>query len=258
MTERRFLVHKVLASDSEKGHSMKNGIQFVLLGGLCLGLVFPLTRWGSLIVRPPQTLTVSGSAEREEKNQIAQFYAGVTATNSEKQKAIDEVNTQMQMVIEKLKAFGIADADIQTQSLSVYQDQEQITEGGRQRYTAGGWRANNSIQIKLRDGARVSELMALLGESGLTDISGPSFMLDASDDARADLLQKAVEKAREKAEFIAKANKKKVYSIISITEGYAAGPQFDMAMKSSGMGGGAVEPGTSLVSATATVVFELK
>lgn len=237
---------------------MKNPIQWLLVGAIFFGLVFPMTRWGSMVIRQPQTITVTGYAEREEKNQVAQFYAGVTATNADKQLAINEVNEQMRRVTEKLKTFGIADADIQTQSMSVYQDQEQVTEGGRQRYTAGGWRANNSVQIKLRDGARTSELMSLLGESGLTDISGPNFSLDSSDEQRADLLQKAVEKAREKADFLAKANKKKIYGIVSITEGYSSNPGLYEATKMGGGGGGPVEPGTSTVTAAATVVFELK
>lgn len=237
---------------------MKDKLLVVGIAMIFFGLVFPLVRWGSLVVQPPQTITVSGYAEREEKNEVAQFYAGVTATNADKQAAIDEVNKQMAQVIEKLKGFGIADADIKTQSLSVYQDQEQVTEGGRQRYQAGNWRVNNSVQIKLRDGARASELLSLLGESGLTDISGPNFSLDSSDENRAELLQQAVEKAKEKAAHVAEANKKKLGKVLSISEGAGGAPiMYDFARSQSG-GGGPVEPGTSTVGATATVVFELK
>jgi uncharacterized protein YggE len=222
-------------------------------------VVFPYARWGSITLRPPETITVSGMAQQEEQNELAQFYVGVTATNADKQAAIDEVNTKMDEVIAKLKEFGIPAADIKTQSVSVYQDQEQVTEGGRMRYVPGTWRANNSVQIKLRDVAKTSDLLALLGGSGLTDISGPNFMIDPDDQAaRTELMKEAVDQAKEKAAAIAQANGKKLTKIVNVTEGYA--PSYGPMLMDRAMGGGAapIEPGTSTVQATVTVTFEMK
>lgn len=210
----------------------------------------------------PETITVVGTAHKDEVNQVAQFYAGVTAVNADKQAAIAEVNKKMDEVMAKVKEFGIVPADIKTQSVTVYQDQEQVTEGGRQTYQPGKWRANNSIQIKLRDASKTSDLVSLLAASGLTDISGPNFMLDddASENNQAELLKQAVEKARAKADVLAQANGKKVKRILSITEGGSqSNPvMFEKAMSGMGGGGAPVEPGTSSIQATATVVFEVR
>lgn len=239
---------------------MKDLVKWLVAVTLFTLVVFPFARWGSLTLRAPETITVSGMAQQEELNEVAQFYAGVTATNNDKQAAIDEVNSKMQEVIDKLKEFGIPDADIKTQNLSVYQDQEQVTEGGRQRFIPGTWRVNNSVQIKLKDAARTSDLLALLGSSGLTDISGPNFMIDSEDQAvRTELMKKAVENATEKATAIAEANGKKIAKVVNITEGGASSynpMMFDRAM--SGGGGAPTEPGTSTVQSTVTVTYEMR
>ncbi|MBP7768309.1 SIMPL domain-containing protein [Candidatus Woesebacteria bacterium] len=223
-------------------------------------VVMPFVKWGTVMSRSPETITVSASAQMEQKNEIAQFYAGVTASNADKQIAIDEVNKKMTEVMGKLKEFGIPESDIKTQSVSVYQDQEQVNEGGRQRYVPGSWRANNSIQIKLKDGTRTSDLLAVLSGSGLTDISGPNFMVDPMNDApSAELLQKAVDKARVKADALAQASGRTVTKVLNITEGGSSYsyPMMDKAM--GGMGGGApVELGTSTMQTSVTVVFEMK
>jgi len=224
-----------------------------------IGLMTAMTS-RSLTIKSPQTITVSATAKKEESNQIAQFYAGVTAANTDKQAAINEVNQKMEEVITKVKEFGIDPADIKTQNMSVYQDQEQITIDGRQTFQPGQWRVNNSVQIKLRDVTKASDLISLLGGSGLTDISGPNFTVDEDlQSNQGELLQQAVEKAREKATVVAEANGKKITKIVNITEGSSAnyGPMFDRA-QSGGGGGVPIEVGTSTVQATVTVVFEIR
>ncbi len=243
-----------------KGEDMQSWMKWVAIAAVFVLVVFPFTDWGSVVLRTPQTITVSASAQREQGNELAQFYAGVTATNADKQAAVDEVNSKMTEVTAKIKEFGIPAEDIKTQSLSVYQDQEQVTIDGRQRFEPGTWRANNSIQVKLREIDRASELVGLLSASGLTDISGPNFMADpdAVTDT-SDLMQQAVSKAREKADAVAQANGMRVRRVINISEGSSAGgiyPMFDRAM---GAGGGApIEPGTSTVQSTVTVTFEIR
>lgn len=240
---------------------MKPWIMWVTIVAVFILVVFPYADWGTLMLKAPQTITVSASAQREQGNEIAQFYAGVTATNEDKQAAVDEVNSKMDEVIAKVKEFGIPTDDIQTQSVSVYQDQEQVVIDGRQRMEPGQWRATNSIQIKLREVDRTSDLVGLLSSSGLTDISGPNFMADpdaASDTT--DLLQEAVRKAHQKADTVARANGMRVRRVVSISEGGSTGgvyPMFDRAMS---MGGGAapIEPGTSTVQSSVTVTFEIR
>lgn len=238
----------------------KNNVVSLGLIVIVLLFIFQYMNWGSVIIRPPQTITVNGMAESEEQNQVATFYAGASAVNKDKQAAITEVNTKVEEVLTKIKEFGVDPADIQTQNLSVYQEQEQYSEGGAQRFRPGQWRATNSLNIKLRDISKASDLVTLLAESGLTDISGPNFSMDDSSKAETALLTSAVKNAREKAELLAQEQNKKVYKVLSITEGAGQTglyPMFDRAM-SGGGGGAPVQPGSTTVSTTVTVVFEVR
>lgn len=239
---------------------MKPWMMWVVIATVFSLVVFPFVEWGTLRIRPTKTITVTGMAQQDQKNEIAKFYAGVTAVNGDKQAAITEVNAKMDEVMTKLKDFGLPETDIKTQNISVYQDQEQITEGGRQRFSPGQWRATNGIEITLRDSAKASDLLDLLGGSGLTDISGPNFSVDETDmqTVQADLLEKAVANAEQKAKKVAEANGHSVTKVINITEGYA--PSFGGVMMDRAMSASAapISPGTSTVQSTVTVTFEMR
>lgn len=236
------------------------------LGYLFFGLVLvtivvlnQYVNWGTLVVRSPQTISVIGTAQSQEQNQLATFYAGAVAVNQDKQAAIDEVNSKVEEVLAKIKDFGVDSADIQTQNLSVYQEQEQYYQDGAQRYRPGSWRANNSLTIKFREVNRSSELVTLLAESGLTDISGPSFSMDNSSEAQTKLLAAAVQNAREKADLLAAEEDKQVYKILSIAEGVSSGEAYPVYARQMGGGGGApVEAGSTTVSTSVTVTFEVR
>lgn len=237
----------------------KNTVLGIGLLLVVLFFLFQFVNWGTFVISTPQTITVSGMAESQEQNQLASFYAGASAVNADKQTAIDEVNAKVAEVTTKLKEFGIAEGDIQTQNLSVYQEQEQYMEAGAQRSRPGQWRANNSLSIKLRDISRASDMVGLLAGSGLTDISGPTFSLDNTTEAETALLTAAVDNAREKAELIAEQQNKRVYKVLNIVEGDSAGGVYPMFLDRGGAGGGApVEPGSGTVRTTVTVTFEVR
>ncbi len=225
------------------------------------GLFLPLGNitWGTVKTMPTNTIVVSGEAQSSEKNQVATFTAGVDAVDDDKAKAVADVNTKVEALIMAVKGFGIDAADIQTQNLSVFQEQEMYSSEGAQRSRPGQWRVNNSITIKLRDIEKASALTDLLTNSGATNVYGPSFTMEDTNDVRSQLLSQAVENARKKAELMIGGTGRSLGKVISISEGGTSGgvyPMFDRAM---GMGGGApVEPGSTEVTASVTVVFELK
>ncbi|MEX0895553.1 MAG: SIMPL domain-containing protein [Patescibacteria group bacterium] len=224
---------------------------------LAILIVLPMMHWGSMVVRPPQTITVSGEAESQVANQIASFNAGLWATNDDRQTAISEVNAEMDSLKTALEDFGIPEGDIQTQNVSVYQEtfpsEDDLT------VERGQWRASNNIVVTLRDINRANELMNLLGEAELTDISGPNFRIDDSSEAQTRLLTAAVANAREKADLIADDQGHRITRVLSISEGAVSGGNFLMSERMDGLGGGYdLAPGTSTVGTTVTVVFEMR
>jgi len=225
----------------------------VVLTAVCLLIPWEHVNWGKISVLPASTITVSGEAKKDELPQIARFSASVTATNADKQTAINEVNSAMEKIIKSVKDFGIDTKDIQTQQVSVYQTKEDRLS------VKDVWQASNSISLKLRNIDQASALTDLLQQSNATNIYGPNYSLDDTTQAQADLLSKAIDNAREKAEKIAVASKRKLGKIITVSEGSAImpGPVF-RAMSVTETVPAPLEPGTETVYKSVTVTFELK
>lgn len=234
----------------------------VVLTVVCLLIPWEHVNWGKISILPASTITVTGEAKQDEAPQIARFSASVTATNVDKQTAINEVNTQMTKIIQAVKDFGINEKDIQTQQVSVYQtkDNIEIMIYPPRPSAKDVWQASNSISITLRDITKASDLTDLLQASGATNVYGPNYSLDDTTQAQADLLAKAIDNAREKAQKIAQASRRKLGKVITVNEGSSGypGPLYVgggmMAEKSSAP----VEPGTETVYQSVTVTFELK
>jgi len=216
--------------------------------------------WGKLVMSPERMVTVTGYAESKEKNQIANYSAGVNAVKDNKEEAVKEVNDKIAAITAAVKDFGVDAADIQTQSMSVYQRQETYYDNGVQKSKPGQWDVNNTISVILRDVNRASAMADLLTRSGATNVYGPNFSLDTSAKAEDSLMAAAIADAQIKAEAMAKASDTTLDKIISISEGSGSNLIYPLYAARSEMGGGgsSVEPGSTKISKTVTVVWSLK
>ena len=235
---------------------VKVTLMVILLVGIFL-IPWRLVNWGKIEILPASTITVSGEAYLEEKSQIATFTAGVTAVNDDKETAVSEVNQAIGDIISAVKTFGIEEADIQTSSLSVHQIQESFIEDEATRAKLGQWRANNTIEITLRDVDKASALADLLNKSGATNVYGPNFSLDDTQESEIVLLEEAINNAREKAEKIAESSGRKLGKIITVSEGEQQASGIFKGLETAD-GGTPIEPGTETVYKTVTVTFELR
>lgn len=208
--------------------------------------------WGRITWQPSEVITVNGEAKTQERNQIASFSAGVMVQNMDKKEAIAEVNTKINDLIKSVKDFGIAEADIKTQSISYYQEPK----GGQ---NPGQWQVSNTIEIILRSVDKATELTDLLSKSGANNVYGPSFGMDDTNKIEKSLYEAAMVDAKEKAESIAKASGRKLGKVLSVSDGGTTNNYPIYAAKlDSGMGGAATETGSTTVYKSLTVVFELK
>lgn len=234
----------------------------VFLGGI---LLFPwrLVDWGKIRIAEEETVTVSGYAEGVVENNVASFTARVEAFGDDKEMVVEEVNEGMSDLIELVKDFGIDKDDIQTQSVSVYQREEYLRddEGWSGEVREGQWRASNSIEVTLREVERASELATLLSEAGAVDMYGPRLTVDSKGRqiAEKELMVEAVEDAREKAEIMAEAADKRLGEVVQLMESEVGGMRLESVMSLPKVGGGVpIETGSSEISKSVVVVFELK
>jgi len=237
---------------------MKKIILAVVVVGLGIYFV-PKMDWGKVRWLPAETVTVTGEAKSQQKNQIASFTAGVDAVNDSKDNAVKEVNTKMEALVKAAKDFGIEANDIKTQSLSYYQNEETYYDNGVQKSRKGQWRVNNSIEITLREIDKAGKLADMLASSGATNVYGPNFRFDDTTGFENSLFDQAIKNARTKAEIIALSSGRKLGKIISVNEGASGSSILPMySAKGEGGGGAPVEVGSGTVSQSVTVVFELK
>jgi uncharacterized protein YggE len=221
--------------------------------------------WGRVSILPAATITVTGEAQSNVVNQKASFSATISVTNADKQTAVNKVNQEMTDLIKALKNFGIADADITTQQVSVYQmptvqPQTLIYPAPPVPASSGDWQASNTITINLNDVSKATDVSDILNKSGATNVYGPN--LSAGNNTAqtdADLLSEAVANARKKAESIAKSGNQTVGKMINVQENGGNYPMPLFATKdSSGGVGTPIQPGTTTLSKSVTVIFELK
>lgn len=235
-------------------------VSALLVGGMVVAGSMFLPSWGRLQVSPVRSVTVVGEAKSEEKSQIAIFTAGVNAYSDDKNTAVGDVNKKVEAIIEAVKEFGVEPGDIKTQSLNIYQNQEQYYEGDRQKMRPGQWNVGNTVEIKLKSVDRAASLASVLTKSGATNVYGPNFTFDDTSEQSTALLDAAFKNAQEKAGKVAASTGKKLGPVVSVTEAGASqqpAPMYRMEGGGGG-GGGAVEPGTGTVYKTVTVTFELK
>jgi len=230
-----------------------------LIGG-AFTMPWQSVHWGKVELTPANTVSVVGTAESQERSQVANYSAGVSSVNDNRETALAEVDQKITAIIAAVKGFGIAEEDIKTQNLNIYQSEEQYYEDGISKQRPGQWRVSNTIEVKLRDVNRAQELASILTQGGATNIYGPNFTLDDTKEAEIALIDAAISDARAKAEKIAAASSRTLGIVLNVSEGTATGvtPLFAREMGGGGGGGGPIEPGTGTVSKSVTVTFELK
>jgi|GEM_PF-3339771 hypothetical protein len=214
---------------------------------------------GLMSVFAERTITVSGSATRQQANQLASFNATVSSKNADKAKAVAEVTAKSEKLLADLKQFGVADKDLKTQSLNIYREQIAYYADGGQQFRDGDWNASISVEIMLRDTARAGALTDLLAKSDTSNIYGPSYTLSEGESDKTVLLTAAFDTAKAKAEALAGGMGLKVGRVKRVVEGADYGsPVYPARDAGIGAGGGGMEPGSSNVSTTLTVTFELR
>jgi uncharacterized protein YggE len=224
--------------------------------------VFPFedVDWGTVRMGQERTISVTGRAEMNVGNEVADFSAGVNVFNEDKEMAVDEVNRRMTDLVEKVKQFGIADEDIETQSVSVYEQADEEILIYPPRESKQGWQASNTIRITLRDVDRAGELTDLLAGAETSNVYGPNLRVDRDNVDTDSLQEMALEDAYDKANKLASRMGSSVGRVISLSEsGVSSGDYGYGIMEARALSSSApIEAGSSEVSASVYVVFELK
>jgi len=167
------------------------------------------------IVPDATVLDVTATGRVVQTPDIATIRAGVVSQAATAAAAASENAARMAKVVAALKAAGIADRDLSTNSLSL---SPQYRYADNQPPVITGYQASNTVSVRFRDIAKSGRVLATLVQQGANQIDGPALSLDHPETALDAARTEAVAIARARAELYAKAAGLHVDRIVSISE----------------------------------------
>ncbi len=203
-------------------------------------------------------LSISAQAEARRVPDVATISAGVVTQALDANAAMRANAVEMDKVMGAIKAAGIGERDIQTSGISLNPQYKYVE---NQNPTITGYQATNTVNLKVRDLAKLGKVLDALVASGANQVNGPSFEVDQPEPAYDEARRGALDKAQARAAMYAKTLGLRVRRIVSISEGGGfrpPGPVPMMAMaKSMDRVETTVAPGETTLGVNLDVVFEL-
>jgi len=203
------------------------------------------------------TVTASGTGSVAAAPDQAVMSFGVTRQNANAKVALDEASKVAEEITAAIKGEGVADEDIQTQSVSVYP----ISTDSGDKSTITGYQASLSVSATVRDLEKLGDIITAATSAGADTVNGPTFTVDDDATYREEAIQEAVDDARRSAEAMAKAAGKQVGDVVKLSASDTYSIPLPMAageLRAADAASVPIEPGTLDVSANVVVVFALK
>jgi uncharacterized protein len=206
-------------------------------------------------------ITVDGRGEIQTVPDVAQISLGVTTgTQPTAEVAMKKLSSSFDAVLKAVKGEGIKAEDIKTINLNI-NPQYDYRDGRR---ALRGFEASESIQVKIRDFGKISDVLGKTVLEGVNQVGGVSFIVDDPDQLQEEAQEKAIEDARDNAKDLAKAlgvRLGKVKSFTSTKSGGVNPPVFaraELMVAAEEDSGPPVEAGSQEIVATVTITYELK
>jgi len=233
------------------------------------------------------TISVDGTGDAVSIPDVGTFSFSVTDTEKTvvdaQTKATDKVNAALKAI----RAQGVADKDISTQSYNVNPHYEYRTAicpqiktvqpmsidsvsspiycpGGKNVLT--GYDVSETIQIKVRDLAKAGTIFASIGTLGVENVNGLDFSVDDPSKVQAEARGKAIVDAKAKAEVLAKQLGVHLVGVVSFSEnsgGYPRPVMYSAVGKGVALDSAApvapeIPVGEQKVTSTVSVTYEIK
>jgi uncharacterized protein YggE len=185
--------------------------------------------------------------------------AGVTTEAATATEALRLNSAEMQKVIARIKALGVAEKDIQTTgiNLNARYDYDQAT----QRQVFRGYMASNRVSVILRKIDDTGRVLDALVVAGANDINGPSFSIDDDTAAKDAARKRAVERAQAQAKAYATMLGYDGAKVLAISEGLTGNspmPQMaEMRLSATKSDAAPVQPGMVQAGVNISITYEL-
>lgn len=170
----------------------------------------------------PRVIVVTGTGEVTAQPDMATIRLGVTHQDADAADAMNRVSEDVRKLFETVAEFGIQPRDLQTASLrldTIWENRRSNDQGPPR---ISGFVASNDISIRVRDFARLGELLDRLLRDGANQFSGVSFAVQRPEPLVDEARRRAVADAKRKAELYAQAAGVRMGEVLEIREPGAA------------------------------------
>ena len=204
----------------------------------------------------PRQVTVVGSGQVQGVPDTLTADVGIQFTAPDVTTAMNQTNDRQQAVINALTGAGVDRKDISTTEVGL---QPQYDSSGG---TINGYRADNSIRVKIHPADSASHVLAVIVGAGgdATRINSVSYSIADDSQLVKDARAHAFQDAKNRAEQYAQLSGLKLGKVISISEASGgASPMGPAPAPRSGMPENVpLEPGQQTVSFSVTAVWQLQ
>jgi uncharacterized protein YggE len=156
-------------------------------------------------------LTVTATGRADTRPDEARLQLGVQSQAGNAEEASRLNREKMQRVTDALSRLGVKPDDLQTRNLSL-----QRIDYGKER---GQFRADNVVEVKLRDMARVGDAVTAVTTAGANVLSGPELRVSDREGSSRSAYAAAYRAARQRAEAYAGAADLKIARVLGIYDG---------------------------------------
>lgn len=208
------------------------------------------------------TIQADGQSEQIYSPDQARVWVGVSILKPNAQDAQEEENRIIRAIVDGLKAKGIAEKDIETENLNLYEEKTWTQSGEK----SNGWRATQTLKVKTADFSKVGSIVNVGVSNGANQINNIEFYLSPAKEAeyKKKAIEEATKNARAKAEAMASGAGAKLGKVKSISESNFNYIPYMYGMKNNLGGGAAVSEAATVLpkdvtlTANVNIVYELK
>ncbi|MEI6288085.1 MAG: SIMPL domain-containing protein [bacterium] len=201
--------HSICGAGGCHGHHLIHLAKHAILGILVLALIIYVSALTKNAIRQydyigktldaKDLVTVTGEGKVTATPDVAVLSIGVISEAPTVAQATKDNTDKMNKIIEAIKnQFQVEDKDLKTEAYSVSprynwtNNQQKII----------GYGVNQDLQVKMRNFDKVGDLLGQSTILGANSVSGPQFIIDDPEKAKAEARAKAIAQAKEKAKVL--------------------------------------------------------
>ncbi len=210
--------------------------------------------------RQERQITLSADAKVTASPDIAMTTVGMNSQGKTVAEAQQQNTQVMNGLIEKMKALGIDEKDIQTSNYNIYPQYNYTEKEGQ---VLKGYEVSQSVTVKIRDIQKANQVLAAAGEAGANNVGGLQFTIDNPETYLAEAREKALEKIAEKKAALEESLGVQLGEIISYYESEGQNGAYPMykSVAEDAMGGAAapnIQSGSMDVVLMVNVAYQVR